>query len=158
SVAELTVRLLTFNPGVVPVTFTAKLHDAIAASVAPDRLMLFAPAVAVIAPPPHEPVSPLGVATTRPAGRVSVDLMPISDSIVFGLLMLKLRVVLAFCRMDAAPNILVPLGGNGSKGCVCPPAGVTVNSVTSSNPSAAPAPRRAHEVPRTGRSRSERPI
>ena len=70
---EVTCTLLFFTPDVVPCTFTEKVHVALAAKVAVARLTEPVPAVAVIAPPPHVPVRPLGVATTRPAGRVSVN-------------------------------------------------------------------------------------
>ena len=64
--------VLVFSPAVVPVTFTEKVQELLPASVAPDKLTPPPPAVAEIVPPPHEPVRPLGVATTRPAGNVSV--------------------------------------------------------------------------------------
>ncbi len=70
---------LFFVPAVVPVTLTAKVHAPLPASVAPNRLTPFDPAVAVIVPPPQLPVSPLGVETTRPAGNVSVKATPVSD-------------------------------------------------------------------------------
>jgi len=54
--------------------FTLKVQEAPTASVAPDKPILFDPAVAVIAPPPQVPVSPFGVATKRPAGSGSVKL------------------------------------------------------------------------------------
>ena len=57
----------------VALTPTTKLHALSAASVAPDKLMLSDPAMAVIVPPPQLPESPLGVDTTKPAGRVSVN-------------------------------------------------------------------------------------
>ena len=62
---EVTALVVLFCvPDVVPVTFTAKVHDAPAARVAPERLTLFEPAAAVIAPPPQLPVKLLGVPTT----------------------------------------------------------------------------------------------
>src|SRR5207302_11519472 len=73
---DVTCTLLFFTPAVVPVTFTENVHvdpaagDAV--SVPPDRLMLPLPATAVIVPLPQEPVKPFGVATTSPAGRLSV--------------------------------------------------------------------------------------
>jgi hypothetical protein len=71
---------------VTPVTFTEKVQLADAAGVAPDRLTEPEPAVAVIVPAPHEPVSPFGVVTTRPAGNVSVNPTPLSDVVALGLL------------------------------------------------------------------------
>src|SRR5690349_7277865 len=73
----------------VPVAFTLKLHDAPAASAAPDRLTLLDPATAVIAPPPQLPLSPFGVETTSPAGRESVKPTPVSDE-ALGLVSVKL--------------------------------------------------------------------
>jgi hypothetical protein len=43
-------------PAEVPVTFTENVQELLAASVAPERLMAFAPWVAVIVPPPQVPV------------------------------------------------------------------------------------------------------
>ncbi len=43
--------------------------------VAPDRLIVFDPGMAVMTPLPHPPNSPLGVATTSPAGNVSLKLV-----------------------------------------------------------------------------------
>ena len=56
---------------------------ALAAKVPPERLMLPEPATAV-AVPPHVLFKALGVATTRPAGRLSVNAIPFSVMPVFG--------------------------------------------------------------------------
>jgi len=69
-------------PAAMPVTFTEKVHNELATSVAPDRLITFVPAVAVIVPPPQEPLRPLGVATTKPAGKVSLKATPLSPTAV----------------------------------------------------------------------------
>ena len=98
-----------FPPTVVPVTFTAKVQEPLAAMVPPERLMLPDPATAV-AVPPHVLVSPLGVATTRPEGRLSVNATPVSAT-VFGFVMVKVSVVEPFSGMVAAPNSLVIEGG-----------------------------------------------
>src|SRR5262249_52080244 len=108
---EVTCTLLFFTPAVVPVTLTEKVQLALAASDAPERLMLPAPAVAVIVPPPQEPVRPFGVETTRPAGRLSVKATPFSVTLVFGFVMVKLSEVLPFSGILAAPNTLAMLGG-----------------------------------------------
>ncbi|HLW12026.1 MAG TPA: hypothetical protein VKU81_04955, partial [Casimicrobiaceae bacterium] len=60
--------VLFFVPAVVPVTLTLKVHDAVPARVAPVKLTLPDPAIAVILPPPQLPVSAFGVETMRPAG------------------------------------------------------------------------------------------
>jgi hypothetical protein len=68
----------------MPVTFTEKVQDVAAARLAPDRLMVLVPAVAEIVPPPQVPVRPLGVESTKPAGRVSVKPIPVSVVTVLG--------------------------------------------------------------------------
>ena len=91
---EVTVLVvLVCTPIAVPVTFTEKVQEAPAAKVAPARLMLFDPAVAVTVPPSHKPVRPLGVDTTKPPGRTSVNARPVSE-IGLGLVRVKLRAVL----------------------------------------------------------------
>src|SRR6266852_5896296 len=112
---EVTWTLLSFTPAVVPVTSTENVHDDPAAgdavSVPPDRLMLPLPAVAVIVPLPQEPVT-LGVAaTTRPAGKLSVNATPLSALAVFGLVMVKLSVLLAFNAMLVGLKALLIVGG-----------------------------------------------
>src|SRR5215471_14638951 len=97
-------------PAAIPVTFRLIVHDAFAARAPPLRVMEEEPAAAV-AVPPHELVRPLGVETCKPAGKLSVNAIPLSPSDVFGLLMLKVSEVLAFNRMLAAPNALVMVGG-----------------------------------------------
>ena len=86
------------------------LQEALPASDAPERLMDPEPAAAVVAPS-HVVVSPLGVATCRPAGRVSLNAMPLSAWPAFGLLRLNVNEVLAFNRMLAAPKAFVMAGG-----------------------------------------------
>ena len=91
---ELTALVVLFLvPDVEPVTFTEKVQEALAASAAPDRLTEVAPAVAVMVPPPQEPVSPLGVDTTRPDGSGSVKPTELSDALTLGLVTVKLRLV-----------------------------------------------------------------
>ena len=70
-----------------------KVQDALGARVAPDKLTVPVPAVAVITPPPQVPVRPFGVDMTRPAGTVSVKPTPVSETVALGLLMLKVKVV-----------------------------------------------------------------
>jgi hypothetical protein len=102
--------VLFWTPACTPVTFRLIVHEPFAASVPPARLIEPEPAAAV-AVPPQLLVSPLGVATCRPAGRVSVNATPVSARFVFGLLMLKVNDVLAFSRMLAAPKVFVIVGG-----------------------------------------------
>jgi hypothetical protein len=115
---EVTCTLLFFTPAVVPLTLTEKLQDdptaGVAVSVPPDRLTLPLPAVAVIVPLPHVPVNALGVATTRPAGKLSVNATPLSATLVFGLLIWKLNVLLPFTAMLVGLNDLVIEGGEAT--------------------------------------------
>src|SRR5262245_25034384 len=96
---EDTVTELFFAPAVVPVTSTLKVQEAPAASVAPARLTLDEPAVAVIVPPPQLPTRPFGVATTRPAGRLSVNATPVKATVVLGLVTSKVSVVDSLSRI-----------------------------------------------------------
>jgi hypothetical protein len=109
---DVTLPVVLFcSPAVMPVTFTEKVQDALAARLAPDRLMVLVPAVAVIVPPPQVPVWPLGVEMTRPAGSVSLNPTPVSVVVVLALWIVKLREVEPFSGMLAAPNVLLITGG-----------------------------------------------
>src|SRR5262249_39838030 len=68
------------------------------------------PAVAVT-DPPQVLLSPLGVPTTKPEGRLSVKSSPVSPVKLFGLLILNVSVVVPFNGMLAAPNSFVIVGG-----------------------------------------------
>src|SRR5689334_3505361 len=103
--------VLLCDPAATPVTFTEKVQLPAAAIVPPLRLIVLEPAVAVIVPAPHVPVSPFGVETTRPAGSVSLKATPVSATVAFGLLMVKLRLVEPFSGMLAAPNAFEIVGG-----------------------------------------------
>jgi len=86
--------VFTIAPIAVALTFTEKVHETPASSVAPVRLMTFVPAVAVIGPPPHEPVKPLGVDITSPLGNVSVKAMPPSGTgFAAGFVIVKVKAV-----------------------------------------------------------------
>src|SRR5262249_50520517 len=107
---ELTCTELFLSPAVVPCTFTETAHEALAASVPPDRLTEPAPPVAVAVPP--QVLFRFGVdATTSPAGRLSVNANPLSVALLFGLLMLIRSKVLPFSGIFVGANVLVPLGG-----------------------------------------------
>src|SRR5437868_1528097 len=73
--------LVTFVswPLPVPVTFTEISHCDWARRVAPDSEIDWPPAVTV---PPHPLLSPLGVLTLRPCGRLSVKPTPVSVVLV----------------------------------------------------------------------------
>jgi hypothetical protein len=109
---DVTLPLVLFCvPAAVPLTLMLKLQEVLAASVAPDRLIALLPATAVIVPPPHEPVSPFGVATTRPAGSVSPNPIPFTVLLVLLFWTVKVRLVVPFNGMLAAPKALISTGG-----------------------------------------------
>jgi hypothetical protein len=103
--------VFTFTPAAVPVTFTLNVQEPLAASVPPLRLTTPVPCVAVIVPPPQDPVSPLGVEITRPEGKVSLNPIPVRVLELFALLIVKLSDVLPFNGMLAVPNPLLMVGG-----------------------------------------------
>src|SRR5579872_1484332 len=83
---ELTDTLLFFVPAVVPVTFTETVQEALTASAPPDKTIDPEPATAVTVPP-QVSLNPLGVASTRPAGKVSESARPLNATLVLGLVM-----------------------------------------------------------------------
>jgi len=107
---EVTWTLLFFTPAVVPCTFTETVQLALAANVPAERLMLPEPATAV-AVPPQVLFKALGVATTNPAGRLSVKAIPVSARLVLGFWMVNVSDVVPFSGMLAAPNAFVIVGG-----------------------------------------------
>jgi hypothetical protein len=109
---EVTVTLLFLSPDVVPVTFTENVHEPLVARVAPARLTVPEPAVAVIVPPPQVPLNPFGVATTNPVGRLSVKATPVSATVfATGLVRVKVKVVVPFTAIKVAPKLLLIVGG-----------------------------------------------
>jgi hypothetical protein len=103
--------VLTKFPDAVPVTFTVTVQLLLAAMVPPVSEMLPEPATAV-AVPPQVLVSPLGVATTSPAGKVSVNATPVSaTALAPGLVMVKVKDVVPFSGIAAAPKALAIDGG-----------------------------------------------
>ena len=109
---ELTLPVVLFCvPAAMPVTLIENVQLVLAAKVAPARLITFVFCVAVIVPPPQEPVRPLGVEITRPAGNVSLKPMPLSEAVVLLFWMVKLSEVEPFSGMLAAPKALMITGG-----------------------------------------------
>jgi len=74
--------VLFFVPAAVPVTLIAKVQEVLCASEAPVRLITLVACVPVIVPPPQDPVSPLGVATTNPTRSVSPKPTPVRVVVV----------------------------------------------------------------------------
>ena len=109
SVEDTALVVLLFTPVVVPVTFTTTEQEVLLPTVPPDRLTEPEPATAVTAPP-QLLVRPLGVETTRPAGRVSVNASPVSVRLL-GLLMVMVNEVDAPDGIVEAPNAFEIVGG-----------------------------------------------
>lgn len=104
--------VLVSVPSALAVTFTENVQEAVAASVAPERLTEALPGTALMIPEPHEPVKPLlGETTVKPEGKLSVKPMPVCAAPVSVLWTVKLRVVVPFCAMLPAPNDLLRVGG-----------------------------------------------
>jgi hypothetical protein len=107
---ELTVDvMLLIVPAVVPVTFTVTTHEPAPGMVPPAKTILveLAPTVAV---PPQLFVNPLGLATAIPVGRTSLKPMP-ESALPLAFDIEKLRVVVPFSGIVAAPKALPILGG-----------------------------------------------
>ena len=94
----------------LPVTLTVIVQAAPAAKLAPLKLTVDDPAVAV-AVPPQEFVRPGVAATTKPAGRLSVNAIPVSVVAVLGFVMEKLSVVLLPVKIGFAVNAFWITGG-----------------------------------------------
>src|SRR5271155_1559113 len=110
--AEVTWTLLFFTPPDTAVTLTEKVQEPLVARVAPARLTDEEPAAAVMVPAPQVPVKPLGVETTKPAGRLSVKATPVrATALAAGLVIVKLSEVEPFNATVAAPKDLVMTGG-----------------------------------------------
>ena len=113
--SAITVTVLFFVPVVVPFTLTEKVQEAPAASVAPERETALLPAVAVIVPPPHDPVRPLGVETTSPAGKLSVNPIPVSDIVLaVGLVIVNVRALVPLREIEEGVKVLEIVGGEGA--------------------------------------------
>ncbi len=104
---EVTVTLLLFTPAADPVTVTLNAHVPLAVIVAPERAMVLEPLVVKV---PPQTVAEL-LATVSPAGRLSVNATPVSVTVLFGLLMVKVSELVAFSAMLVGLNTLVMAGG-----------------------------------------------
>jgi hypothetical protein len=117
---ELTVPVvLTCVPTLMPVTVTEKVHDEPAAgdavSVPPDKLTVEGVPggllmVAVMVPLPHEPVTVVDASFTPP-GKLSVKATPLRALAVFGLVTVKLKVLLLFSGTLFGLNDFEIVGG-----------------------------------------------
>jgi hypothetical protein len=92
-------------------TFTENVQDTFGGMEALRSWMLLDPATATIVPPPHCPMSPLGVATTRGAVSTSLNPTPSSGVLMLGLVMVKVSAVGVLIGVDAGLNDLEIEGG-----------------------------------------------
>ncbi len=115
--------MLFFTPAVVPVTSTLIVQLLLDARLPPLKLRVVSPANGVNVPPqpllmfgvlatcnpvPPQPLLMFGVlATCNPAGRLSVNARPFSVTLLFGFVIVKLNVLLAFNTMLVGLNDLV---------------------------------------------------
>jgi hypothetical protein len=107
--AELTLPVvLFFGPAVVPVTVTMKMQLPPAAIVPPVSVIV-AGAVVVTVPPPQPLTEPF--TTVNPAGSVSVTVTPVSPTVEFGLVIVKLSMLVPFSGIVAASNDFMIVGG-----------------------------------------------
>ena len=108
---ELTVLVVSLcAPAVTPLTVTARVQDALAASVAPVRLTELVPAVAV-AVPPQVLVGLVDGAITKPLGRVSVNPTPVIEIAELLLVIVKVKLVVPFSGIEVAPKAAAKVGG-----------------------------------------------
>src|SRR5258708_4039474 len=101
--------VLFWTPEAVRVTVRLRVRLAPVASVPPEKASVLPPLMTSV--PPHGLVVPFGA--LRPAGSVSLKLIPVSAVPPLGLLIRKLIVVVPLSAMLAAPNDLAIVGGAG---------------------------------------------
>jgi hypothetical protein len=107
---ELTAPVMLVNwPAEVPVTFTTTVQELLTAMLPSVRLMLVLPAVAD-AVPPQLLVRPFGVATSKPAGSVSLNATPVSGTPTFGFWMVKVSMLVPLRGMVFGLNACAMLG------------------------------------------------
>src|SRR5262249_28262183 len=92
---------------VVPVTVTVIVQLAPLASVPPVNVSRLLPVMTRL--PPQVGVVPLG--PVNPAGKLSVNETPVNATVAFGFESTRLRLVVPFWTIDAAPNDFVIVGG-----------------------------------------------
>src|SRR4051794_14794358 len=102
--------VLVTGPRRVPsaVTFTVNVQLAPAARLAPDKLIVGAPATAVIVPPAQVPLTTLGLDTFNPAGRRrSPNATPVRFTAVLGLRNVNVTATVFWGPIDSSPKDLV---------------------------------------------------
>lgn len=109
SVLDMRLLVLFLVPAVIPVTLTRTVQEVFAAKEPLDKLIKLEPAVAVLVPP-QVLLNPFGVATTRPAGKVSEKANPLSDELL-GLVTVNVNTLELFKGIVDGLKALVNEGG-----------------------------------------------
>ena len=104
---------LICSPGITPVTFTVIVQVEAAAIAPPASEIEPLPARAVTAPP-QLLATTLGVATFKPAGRLSTTDTAVKGTVGFGLAMLNVSVVTPLSGITATPNALLMVGATAA--------------------------------------------
>jgi hypothetical protein len=107
---DVTVTLLFFTPAVVPVTFNEIVQLAPGTRLVPLTLAEDEPLTAAAVPEQVE-FRFVGVATTMPSGRLSVNAMPVRVEFALGFVRVNVRLVEAFSGIVAAPKTFAIAGG-----------------------------------------------
>jgi len=108
SVEVTAVVVLSFVPDVAPVTTKLNVQLLFVVREPPVRAIVLG--AVVVSDPPHAVVGPL-VSTVKPAGKVSVKLMPLNELLIFGFVMVKVSVDGFVVKMDAGEKDLASAGG-----------------------------------------------
>lgn len=104
--------VLVTGPITVPVTFTVTVQLAPAAKDTLLNMVINEPS-AVIGPL-QVLTAPVGIATDKPGGSTSTTPTPVSPTVAFGLVNVKVKGVIPFKPMAAAPKAFVSSGGKGA--------------------------------------------
>src|SRR6266404_4669112 len=104
--------MLFLVPALIPFTFTENEHELEADKFNAVIAIMLPPGLALISAA-QLPARTFGLATTRPAGKVSLAETFINITLEFGLVNVKVREVAPFSGMLGAPNPLAMVGGDG---------------------------------------------
>lgn len=99
------------GPVVLAVTLTLSVQELLASIEAPVKFMPEPSATAVMAPPPQDPVNPVGFETDKPAGKTSAKETPVKATLMFGFLIVNVSVALPLAGIATTENDFVMLGG-----------------------------------------------
>ena len=105
---ETALVVLFFEPTVVPVTVTLKVHEVFAASDPPEKEIVLG--AVVVSEPPQIAVGPL-FAIVRPAGKTSLKLIPLSELNKLRLSIESVNVEVWPTRIDAGEKDFSRSGG-----------------------------------------------